>query len=239
MRVPDWEEYLKQALSHVKFKYDHNSIYFELRDHMEDRYENFLEEGMEAEQAAKSVLTCMGDADAIGEELNKAHSPVLGWIWRSIRTVFIILIIVNILPLITLITSGFISVFESYNQKDDSPLVYTIDLDYKEKIYDTTLIIDKILYYEDNTLEVRYATWTNPFSDSIKWNWGIGARAYDEQGEEIRTGSSGWKSGSFYGRGQQSLEDIPSTATKFLVYLGKNKEITVDLTEGRVMANES
>lgn len=238
MRVPDWEEYLKQVLSHVKFKYDHNSIYFELRDHMEDRYENFLKEGMEAEQAKKAALTCMGDADAIGEELNKAHSPFLGWVWRSIRTVFIILVILNILPFLSLITSGFISIFESYENKTDSSLVYTIDLDYKEKIYDTTLIIDKILYYEDNTLEVRYATWTNPFSNSIKWNSSIWIEAYDEQGE-IHRGGGGWKSGSYYGRGQRSLRDIPSDTTKIVVYFGQNGEIPIDLTEGRVMANES
>ncbi|KXL52279.1 hypothetical protein CLNEO_22100 [Anaerotignum neopropionicum] len=238
MRVPDWEEYLKQILSHVKFKYDHNHIYFELKNHMEDRYDEFVSEGMEEEQARETVLACMGDADEIGEELNKAHSPFLGWIWRVLKDALILLVILNFLPALSLITSGFISVFESYDEKSDSLLVYSIDVGYREKIYDTTVIIDKILYYEDHTLEVRYATWTNPFSDSIKWSSSIGVTIYDEQGK-IQANGNGWKSGSYYGRGQKYCENIPLDATKAVISYGIENEIPIDLKEGRVMANES
>lgn len=200
MRVPDWEEYLKQVFSYVKFEYDHNSIYFELSEHMEDRYEDFVMEGMDKEAAQKPVLTCMGDANAIGVELNKAHSPLIDWIWRSLKTVLISLIIANILPVFSLIGAYFISVFETYEKKNDNPLIYTMDVDDKEKTYDTTLMIHKILYYEDHTLEIRYATWTNPFTESIKWSSSIGMQVYDAQGQ-IYIEGHGWKSGSYYGRG--------------------------------------
>ncbi|MDD3395533.1 MAG: permease prefix domain 1-containing protein [Anaerotignum sp.] len=238
MRVPDWEEYLKQVLSHVKFKYDHNAIYFELKEHMEDRYEDFLLEGMEEEQAAKAVLTCMGDADEIGEELNKAHAPLLGWIWRILKDVLVVLIIINIFPVLILLISGVISVFDIYRVKNDSPLVYTIDVDYKEKAYDTTYMIDKIMYYEDNTLEIRYATWTNPFSDSIKWNQSLAYQVYVDE-VEVSRGGGGWKGAGYYSRGQSYQDDVPFDATKVAFYLARNHEISIDLTRGRVMANES
>lgn len=238
MRVPDWEEYLKQVLSHVRFKYDHNPIYFELRDHMEDRYEDFVSEGMDEEQAKKAVITCMGDADTLGEELNRVHSPVIGWIWRSLRNLLVVLILLNLLPVISLITSGFSSAFETYEEKKDSSLIYSIDVDYKEKVYDTTYIIDEILYYEDNTLEIRYATWTNPFTDSIEWSSSINPQIYVYETAIPRDGS-GWKSGSYYGRGQEYRKNVPLNATKIIISLTNNKEISIDLTEGRVMANES
>lgn len=239
MRVPDWEKYLKEVLSHVKFKYDHNPIYVELSNHMEDRYEDFITNGMDKEQGQKEVITCMGDADILGEELNKVHSPLVGWIWLSLRNLLIILILINLFPVFSLITSAFISVFETYKDKEDSPLVYTIDIGYKEKVYDTTYIIDKILYYEDNTMEIRYATWTNPFSDSIKWSLSISPEIY--MGEtQLPRGGKGWKSGSYYGRGQEFREDVPLDATKIIIPLiYNNKEISIDLTEGRMMANES
>lgn len=238
MRVPKWEEYLGQVLSHVKFKYDHAAIYSELKDHMQDRYEEFLEEGMEQEGALQAVLTNMGDAHTIGEELNQVHSPFLGWIWRSLRMVLIVLVVANIVPVFVLGVSGFISLFDRYEKKTDSPLVYCIDLDYKEKVYDTTLIIDEILYYEDQTLEVRYATWVNPFSDSIKWTSSIAIQAYAGE-EELERNMSGWQGGGYYGRGQTMLSNISSNATKLIIRFGQDIEIPVDLTEGRVMANES
>lgn len=237
MRVPEWEEYLKQILSHVKFKYDHNFIYFELKNHMEDRYDGFIEEGMDEEQAVNAVLGCMGDADKVGEELNQVHSPVLGWVWRILKNVLIVLIIVNILPMFSLVLTSVISIFETYNEKSDSPLVYTIDVDYKEKVYDTTYIIDKILYYEDNTLEIRYATWTNPFSDSIKWSHSLNFKVYTDEVEIPREGN-GWKSGGYYGRGQSYQENVPFKATKVKFLWTENKETSIDITEGREMASE-
>ncbi len=241
MHVPDWEKYLKEVLSHVKFRYDHNPIYVELSNHMEDRYEDFISDGMDEEQGKRAVITCMGDADTLGEELNKVHSPVIGWIWLSLRNLLIILILINFFPVFSLITTSFISVFETYKDKEDSPLVYTIDVGYKEKVYDTTYIIDKILYYEDNTMEIRYATWTNPFSDSIKWSLSINPQIYVGE-TQLPRGGNGWKSGSYYGRGQEFREDVPLDATKIiipLIYNNNNKEISIDLTERRMMANES
>ncbi len=238
MLVPDWEAYLKAVLSEVQFKYDHNAIYFELKNHLEDRYEGYVEEGMGDEEATCAALACMGDAQTVGRALNKVHLPIIGWIWRILRNILILFIIINILPTLSLLTSGFVSVFESYENQSDSPLVYTIDVGHKEKVYDTTYFIDKILYYEDHTLEVRYATWTNPFSNSIRWNSSLSVVVYDENGE-IRISGGGWKSGSFYGRGQENRKQIPLNATKVVISFGLKEKITIDLTEGRVMENES
>lgn len=238
MRVPEWEEYLKQVLACVKFKYDHNAIYFELLNHMEDRYADFIAEGMEEEQAKKAVLLCMGDAATVGEALNLAHSPVVGWIWLCLKRVLLLSILLCLIPTGSLILSSVISLFDTYKSREESALVYTIDVDYREKVYDTTVIIDKVLYYEDETLEIRYATWINPFSSSIKWNTSLGRTVYVGD-EEIPVNGGGWKGSGYYSRGQSFLEDVPLHATKIVCSLGSAIEITVDLMEGRVMADES
>ena len=78
MQVPEWEKYLKDVLSFVKFKYDHNAIYFELIGHMEERYEDLLAEGIEEQAAKEMTVLRMGDAKEIGKAFNEVHNPVLG-----------------------------------------------------------------------------------------------------------------------------------------------------------------
>lgn len=86
---PEWDDYIKQMLSHVKFRFDHSTIREEYSEHMEDIFEMLTDAGMDEKQAQREVLKQMGDADANGEGLNMAHHPLIGWMWRISRILMI------------------------------------------------------------------------------------------------------------------------------------------------------
>lgn len=86
---PEWDDYIKKMLTHVKFRFDRAGIREEYEEHMEDLYEMFIDSGMDEEQARYEVLEQMGDADANGEGLNMAHHPVIGWVWWTAKVLMI------------------------------------------------------------------------------------------------------------------------------------------------------
>ena len=53
--------------------------------HMEDNCADFRRIGYEPEEAARRALEAMGSAREVGEALNRAHKPWLGWLWRISR----------------------------------------------------------------------------------------------------------------------------------------------------------
>ena len=73
-----FENYIKAVTSYVKFRFDRRAIGQELREHMEDLYEDLLSQDIDEEQAAQLTVDYMGDSEELGKELNEAHNPVWG-----------------------------------------------------------------------------------------------------------------------------------------------------------------
>ena len=48
-----FENYIKAVTSHVKFRFDRRAIGQELREHMEDLYEDLLSQDTDGQQAAQ------------------------------------------------------------------------------------------------------------------------------------------------------------------------------------------
>ena len=188
-----WESYLDEVLSFVKFKYDHKAIRRELAEHMTDLKEDLMADGMDEEAAEYMTIAHMGDAEEIGQELNKEHHALLGWVWR-------------------------------------------MDLDKEYQFYDDTLILRDIYYYEDGRLEVVYCTKRSPFARSIDWNLNISLGIFDEEGNDIREGGGGYKSGGYCGMGVDHLDDVPADAKTLEIYCS-DLVVTVDLEIGEVTDN--
>lgn len=55
-----FENYIKAVTSHVKFRFDRRAIGQELREHMEDLYEDLLSQDIDEEQAAQLTVDYMG-----------------------------------------------------------------------------------------------------------------------------------------------------------------------------------
>lgn len=80
MEREKFEIYIREVTFRVKFPFDRRAVAKELREHMEDLYEDLLSQDIEEEQAAQLTVDYMGDSEEVGKELNEVHHPLWGWI---------------------------------------------------------------------------------------------------------------------------------------------------------------
>ena len=79
MGHPTIDDFCAQVCEQVRFRPDHAAIRAELAAHWEDHAAALMERGIPEEEAARRALEAMGDPEEIGKELDKSHSPLLGW----------------------------------------------------------------------------------------------------------------------------------------------------------------
>lgn len=236
MEEKRWDAYINEILSFVKFKYDHRAIRRELLEHMEDLKENLMAEGMDAPAAEYMAVEYMGDAAEIGQELNKEHHVVLGWLWRGTRALAILLVILTVVPLYSQVSGTISNMFEKYEAPEGVAEIRHIDLDREYQIYDDTLMLDKIYFYDNNTLEVVYRTKRSLLANSINWTMSVSLSAFDANGEKVSSGGGGYKKGGSYGMGYERLT-LLSEYPKTLKINCADLEVTVDLETGEVTDN--
>ena len=193
-RFPEWIDYTKKILRHVRFKFDHEAIRDEYLEHMDDMYEFYLGRGMSADQAKSAVLDDMGDADELGCILNQIHNPVLGWIWRLSRWITAVLVAVFIYTCGNHVWDGIFNGMEWLRTHGD--LLYTVELDEKEVLDYRTLHFTKLEVYEYGTAVLYYTDFirlADPFEAGlIYWNH---AEINDKHGpidESMKHGNSQW-----------------------------------------------
>ena len=89
----DKEKYIETVLKEVKFHYDHQEIEKELENHIYERSQYLQSKGMTAEIAETEAVQRMGDPEAMGKELNKAHNPWVGYVWLASKIFAVCLLI--------------------------------------------------------------------------------------------------------------------------------------------------
>ena len=98
---------------------ERKAIRQELEDHLTDHAETLIEAGWDASHATQHALDAMGDAQAVGEELNKAFP--LRWFVLSRLTLAAFLLCC--LPLVTAVPSALETLWD-YHQSAAHPLAY-------------------------------------------------------------------------------------------------------------------
>lgn len=129
----DW--WCIHATKKIKYRPDRQEVFNELHQHMEDRYQDFLDQGMNKDDARKMTLHVMGDADELSPQLAAIHKPFWGYLYSSFKWVFVILAIVTLLK--------FIPWWKSYQYEMQSFFVRSFDL---------PISLDP---FEDDTYEVK------------------------------------------------------------------------------------
>lgn len=235
MEREKFDTYIREVTSHVKFPFDRRAIGQELREHMEDLYEDLLAQDIDEEQAAQLTVDYMGDSEELGKELNEVHHPLWGWIWLVTRWM-------AGLCVVTLVLWGIIqgiyfgeTYFRQIEHKSEN-VVYTISPVLEAQLYGSKVQIEEIRYFDDGTLEYTYHIHQNPWLGGGLGRSSIGAEIY--AGEEVCYGDGGRFSSNspFYEKGRNWNYDVPPEADRIIFFLGYEKEIEVSLTEGRVMA---
>lgn len=85
------KNYINEVCSFIKFKEAHGEVSKELVSHIEDIYDEYMNEGMAEEDALDKSISRMGSSEEVGKQLNLAHKGAPDWI-----TLILTMILVNI-----------------------------------------------------------------------------------------------------------------------------------------------
>ena len=85
----NFQIWINAVCEQVRFRPDHRSIEFELRDHYEEHVKDLLRLGRPRELAEERALEAMGNAQEVGWALDKVHKPWLGWLWEVSRVLLL------------------------------------------------------------------------------------------------------------------------------------------------------
>lgn len=93
------------ATGRIGFLPDRQRVRAELEQHLNDRYEGFLAQGHDPDDAAKMTLEAMGSASELAPQLAAIHRPFWGYFLRTVQAVLILLLCLSILPIWDYITN--------------------------------------------------------------------------------------------------------------------------------------
>lgn len=88
------DEFLEDVDEQIQYKPMHAAVNEELRAHMEDKTEAYMEYGVDETEACKRAVRDMGDASALGIELNEAHHLRLA---KPLLAVILVLVLLGII----------------------------------------------------------------------------------------------------------------------------------------------
>lgn len=92
-----FRSWTETVLNQMRFPPDREAVRQELWDHLMDRREDFIAQGMSEWDAGDAAVRVMGDPVEIGRQLNRIHRPILGWIWQISRIMLITAVILSVI----------------------------------------------------------------------------------------------------------------------------------------------
>ena len=73
------KDFLNTVCQEIKYKPVRDGIAEELKAHIQDIKEDYIDKGIDEQQAEENAVLQMGSAEEIGKRLNKIHRPKLDW----------------------------------------------------------------------------------------------------------------------------------------------------------------
>lgn len=207
------EVFLKEVLSYVKFTFDRRNIRIELESHISDKMEYYLEQDYDLEEAEQRSINDMGNAKEIGEELNKQHNPIIGWIWR-ITNVIAALTITGIGLLCVLFVGSFFR-GDVIDRIPKSNIVYKIDINKQVKIDNKVIRFTKLIYDKDGNMNIYFKTYYTRLEDNW-WTQGYIGEITDNMGNQYRS-RSGQQSGGIINKGVCTIAYFSDKADMLII----------------------
>lgn len=88
--------YINDICAQIKDREVHQDIKLELKAHLQEIIDDYLSGGLTENEAVSKAIAQMGNADAIGKQLNKVHKPKPEW---SILTLSIIFVSIGLIAM--------------------------------------------------------------------------------------------------------------------------------------------
>ena len=176
----EFDRWCIHATHKIKYRPDRQEVYGELYQHIEDRYLDFLEEGMDKEQAIKRTLEVMGSADEIAPQLAAIHRPFWGYLYSLCKWGLIALLLVTVWKFVPWVVTSFQQIHKpglNISGHDIYKETY-FEVKYDGKIQD----IWNRIYYAEPDMKVSSDGYT--FSISKVFLWEVSDVIGEEQGTE-------------------------------------------------------
>lgn len=90
------EQWCNDVVSYIRFKPDRPAVKQELMEHMQDKYDGYIEEGFTPSEAEQKTIREMGSDRETGLLLRKIHKPYLGWLLRLTQWALAIVLIMAV-----------------------------------------------------------------------------------------------------------------------------------------------
>lgn len=137
-------EYIESLIAQVSNKRAKILIQREIRNHIEDQADAYVEEGMNREEAVREAVRQMGSPDQTGRELNKIHQPQVPWIMIGLGILLTVMGLV--MQIIIQNNTGY-----SVNEMSESIKMIAYNL--------LGFVIIMGILYSDYTFVARYSVW--------------------------------------------------------------------------------
>lgn len=105
LRFQNW---VRQAVSRIVLTQDRITAGRELMDHMEDRYQHYLDRGAAPADAECQAIASMGDPEALSHQLGAIHRPFWGLCLQYSRRILSVMLLLTVLCLGGRILAGYL-----------------------------------------------------------------------------------------------------------------------------------
>ncbi len=226
MLLPETRDFLEQIMSRVKFPFDKTGIKSELEAHINDKRDFYMEIGHDRVSAEKLAVSDMGDARQIGQELNRQHHPLIGWLWIMTNLIVIAIVLLNL----SLVGPKILMSFKSspINSIPDSRIVYSIDVNETVRLDDTLIKFQKIVLDKSGTMHIAYEHHEKLIFRS-GWSLGNIGTIRDDLGNEYFDGSESSSNG-IVSKGVRSVDNFNPQANKLIIsYDSYNRSYKIEI----------
>ena len=208
------DKFLKDVLSYIKFPFVKDEIKEELKSHVLEKIDYYMDEGYGLDEAERLAINDMGDPKEIGIGLNKQHNPILGWMLKITNQM---VVLGAILSLVFIVPVFLVSVVYR-NPIRDIPkdnIEYRIDLDEQVRIDNRIINFTNAIYEKDGSMNIIYNyRETGVFPGG--WGYGSIGKVSDDLGNEYFN-RSGNESGGIRTVGRITIEDFTGKAEELII----------------------
>ncbi|MBE6976302.1 MAG: hypothetical protein E7439_03795 [Ruminococcaceae bacterium] len=94
-------QWCTRAVSKIRYTPDRRDVYNELRQHINDRCESFLAQGMGTEEAVNKAVEVMGDPRELAKQLGAIHRPFWGFACSISKWVMRFAVVIAVLSVLS------------------------------------------------------------------------------------------------------------------------------------------
>lgn len=92
------EHWCVHAVEKIQYRPDRMAVYQELRQHLDDRCEDYLAQGLSNDEAIEKTLAGMGDPKELAVQLAAIHRPFWGYVYSIAKVLLIGILILSLVP---------------------------------------------------------------------------------------------------------------------------------------------